>query len=109
THLRREMLVFFARAYLFLLLICAGSIPSVVARAILRRATDCTSQCQAMQSDITNAGTSIASLCTQNVVNDYASCLNCKVSGGILDQLDAQAVMNSACLCPCPRRTSLRR
>ncbi|KAF7320650.1 hypothetical protein HMN09_00149800 [Mycena chlorophos] len=51
----------------------------------------CSSQCAAMQSDISAAGSNVASLCTSSVVSDYATCLNCEVAAAKAGPADAAA------------------
>ncbi|KAJ7907536.1 hypothetical protein B0H13DRAFT_691087 [Mycena leptocephala] len=61
-----------------------------------RRAADCTSQCQPMQSSINaSAKGGIAVLCTADVANQYKACLGCEIAISLLSQLEAQAVADS--------------
>ncbi|KAJ6605961.1 hypothetical protein B0H10DRAFT_2228715 [Mycena sp. CBHHK59/15] len=64
--------------------------------SITRRAVDCGTQCQPMQTSISAAQTGgIAVLCTQDVVSEYQACLGCKVAISDLTQPGAQAVIDS--------------
>ncbi|KAJ6489817.1 hypothetical protein C8R45DRAFT_991880 [Mycena sanguinolenta] len=70
---------------------------SVFARYIpVRRAADCTSQCQAMQSSIASSATQgIAVLCTSNVVQEYQTCLGCEIAISLIPQPAAQEIVDT--------------
>ncbi|KAF7300121.1 hypothetical protein MKEN_01335300 [Mycena kentingensis (nom. inval.)] len=87
------MLGFASRAALALL--GSSTLPSVLGRTSLQR-RDCIAQCTAMQNSVSASSTAgLGSLCSQAVVGQYESCLDCQVADGSLDQLNAQAIMDS--------------
>ncbi|KAF7296917.1 hypothetical protein MIND_00923500 [Mycena indigotica] len=74
----------------------ASFLPYVFSRptfAFSRR--DCTAQCAPMQQSIASAGNNLAALCTQTVVGQYESCINCQVAGGTTLQPEGQSIMDS--------------
>jgi len=77
-----------------LVLLCSVSLPSVLGRPALSR-RDCSAQCDPMQTSVSNsASAGLKALCTQDIVSQYSSCLDCQVAAG-MDVNAAQNVVDS--------------
>ncbi|KAJ7099017.1 hypothetical protein C8R44DRAFT_859602 [Mycena epipterygia] len=87
--------MFFSISRAGLAILCITN--SVLARNTLtRRAADCVTQCQPMQSSIAASETGgIVILCTSDVANQYKTCLACEIAISLLSQQAAQGVADS--------------